>query len=169
MYAKAMGGPLKPLRLYRIAAKSQALFGGLVCGGLLGPRGLFATPRQDRRLRELVILRTCALLGADYEWNVHAAMFASGVGLSVDDLEHTRLIDRNPDHWTSDENCLLGLVETLIGRKGIDDALWHTLSSNFDETALIEYVAVIGLYAAVCYIIDLANIVSEPLIETNPR
>ena len=37
----------------------------------------------DRRVREIVIDRTCARCGCEYEWGVHVAFFAERVGLSI--------------------------------------------------------------------------------------
>lgn len=41
------------------------------------------------REREIVIDRTCARCGCEYEWGVHVAAFGSAVGLTPDQLEET--------------------------------------------------------------------------------
>ena len=61
---------LEPLVLFRTMAKSPRVFGKMFAGGLLdkGPLSL--------RQREIVIDRTTARLGCEYEWGVHVALFA---------------------------------------------------------------------------------------------
>src|SRR5882762_3930677 len=72
------GAPIEPLTLFRtlfvhseLAARMRPLGAGLLGHGLL-----------EARDREIVVLRTCARCGAEYEWGVHAAAFGSAVGLS---------------------------------------------------------------------------------------
>ena len=52
--------------------------------GILGPQSLL-----DPREREILIDRTCARCGCEYEWGVHVAAFGSGVGFLREQLENT--------------------------------------------------------------------------------
>ena len=63
-----------PLVLFRTMARSPRVFAKMFAGGLLdkGPLSL--------RQREIVIDRTTARLGCEYEWGVHIAFFAERVG-----------------------------------------------------------------------------------------
>src|SRR5215831_899550 len=63
---------IEPLALFRVMAVHDELFSrSLPLGaGILGHGRI--TPRE----REIVILRTCALARAEYEWGVHAVAFA---------------------------------------------------------------------------------------------
>src|SRR6476646_11827075 len=71
---RIMPSGLEPLVLFRTMARSPRVFGKMFAGGLLdkGPLSL--------RRRELVIDRTTARLGCEYEWGVHVALFAERVG-----------------------------------------------------------------------------------------
>ena len=60
----------EPLALFRTLARDERLFGRFMGGGLLDKGHLTLTER------EIVIDRVCALNGAEYEWGVHAAIFA---------------------------------------------------------------------------------------------
>src|SRR5215207_6875136 len=75
------GSDLDPLRLFRVLAVHPSLSARMRATGaaILG-HGL--VPARER---ELMILRTSALCGAEYEWGVHAAAFGAGVGLSAED------------------------------------------------------------------------------------
>src|SRR6478752_5423513 len=88
---------LEPLVLFRTMAKSPRVFGKMFAGGLLdkGPLGL--------RQREIVIDRTTARLGCEYEWGVHVAMFAGRAGL--DDACVAATVHGPPTAacWSADE------------------------------------------------------------------
>src|SRR5258706_2886702 len=71
------GGGIEPLKLFRTIVRQERLserMRGL--GAALLGRGLVPP-----RLRELLILRTCARCGAEYEWGVHVTAFSAAVGL----------------------------------------------------------------------------------------
>ena len=52
--------------------------------GILGSRATVPL-----RLREVMIDRTCALTGAEYEWGVHAGAFGAAAGLDDEQLRST--------------------------------------------------------------------------------
>src|SRR3954468_3092512 len=74
---------IEPLVLFRTMARSPRVFTKMFAGGLLdkGPLSL--------RQREIVIDRTTARLGAEYEWGVHIALFAAKVGLGETEIAAT--------------------------------------------------------------------------------
>ena len=76
---------MEPLRLFRtlgvhadLASRMRPLGAGILGHGLLEPR-----------LREVMIHRTCARCGAEYEWGVHAVAFGRPLGLSDAQLAAT--------------------------------------------------------------------------------
>src|ERR1700690_11919 len=73
------GAPIEPLGLFRTLMLHEGLAARMrpLGAGILG-KGAKLPPR----LREVMIDRTCALTGAEYEWGVHAAAFAAAVGLT---------------------------------------------------------------------------------------
>src|SRR5262247_712452 len=66
-----------PLLLFRVLARDQRLFQRFMGGGLLDKGHL--TLRQ----REIVINRVTARCGSEYEWGVHAALFAKRADLDA--------------------------------------------------------------------------------------
>ena len=62
---------LEPLSLFRTFAVHDELFSRMLPLGA----GILGHGRIEPKLRELVIHRTCALCGAEYEWGVHAVTF----------------------------------------------------------------------------------------------
>lgn len=74
-----------PLVLFRtlhrapeLASRMRVLGAGLLAHGSL--------PARDR---EIVIHRTCARAGCEYEWGVHAATFGEATGLGPEQIEAT--------------------------------------------------------------------------------
>src|SRR3990167_9273091 len=75
--ARIMPKGVEPLVLFRTLARSPRVFEKMFAGGLLdkGPLSL--------RQREIVIDRTTARLGCEYEWGIHIAFFAERVALDA--------------------------------------------------------------------------------------
>src|ERR1700733_9524050 len=74
-----------PLTLFRVLAGNARAWEKFRAGSLLdrGPLTL--------REREIVIDRTCALTGCEYEWGVHVAIFAKPAGLTDGQVRATVL------------------------------------------------------------------------------
>src|SRR5262245_49528046 len=109
---------LEPLLLFRTLAKSPRVFGKIFASGYLD-KGPFSL-----RQREILIDRTTARLGCEYEWGVHAALFAKRVDFGEPEIE---AIVRGPSDaacWSPDERALTALVDDLrseerrVGKEG---------------------------------------------------
>ena len=72
--ARIMPTGMEPLVLFRTMARNPRIFGKMFAGGLLDKGSL------SLRQREIVIDRTTARLGCEYEWGVHVALFAARSG-----------------------------------------------------------------------------------------
>src|ERR1700755_185028 len=72
-----------PLMLFRVMASNARAWEKFRAGSLLdrGPLTL--------REREIVIDRTCALTGCEYEWGVHVATFAQAAHLTAAEVHAT--------------------------------------------------------------------------------
>ncbi len=134
-----------PLALFRTLARSPRVFGKIFAGGLLdGPFSL--------RQREIVIDRTTARLGCEYEWGVHIALFAKRVGFTDDHVAATVTGPPDAACWTPDEQALIALVDDLVDRRTIADATWATLSAHFDEKRILEAIALVGFYHSISFL-----------------
>src|SRR5258706_8595493 len=65
-----------PLTLFTTVARNPRVFARMMAGGLLDKGSL------TLREREIMIDRTCARCGSEYEWGVHVAMFGETAGLA---------------------------------------------------------------------------------------
>jgi alkylhydroperoxidase family enzyme len=145
-----------PLVLFTTLARDPRLFGKFFAASLLD-RGQL-TPRQ----REIVIDRTTALCGAEYEWGVHVAVFGAHAGLTpaqVHSLVHGGPQD---DCWPDEERPLLQLCDALHADCDVDDALWATLRQQFSEAAMLELLMLAGLYRMVSGLCKALRLALEP-------
>ena len=86
-----------PLVLFRVMAGHARAWEKFRAGGLLdrGPLSL--------REREIVIDRTCALNGCEYEWGVHVAAFAEAAHLTDEQVRATVLGEADAACWSAAE------------------------------------------------------------------
>lgn len=137
---------LEPLVLFRTMAKSPRVFGKMFAGGLLdkGPLSL--------RQREIVIDRTTARLGCEYEWGVHVALFAGKVGFGDDEIAATVHGTSGAPCWTTEEQALVALVDDFVDGHALSDETWGTLKAHFDETQILEAIALVGYYHTISFL-----------------
>jgi len=133
-----------PLVLFTTLLRDERLARKFFAAGLLDRGHL--TLRQ----RELVINRTTALCGSEYEWGVHVAAFGPHIGLAA--AQQHALVHGTPDAacWVDEgERLLLRLCDALHRHCDIDDALWQALAARFSEGALLELLMLAGFYRTV--------------------
>ena len=118
--------------------------------------------------REIVIHRTCARCGCEYEWGVHAAVFARQVGLSEEQLEATVAGDPSAPVWSPRQALLVRLADELHDDATVSDGLWEELARHWDPPQLIELVALAGFYHLVSFAANTARVELEPGAERFP-
>jgi 4-carboxymuconolactone decarboxylase len=111
--------------------------------------------------REIVIHRTCARCGCEYEWGVHAAVFAHAVGLSDEQLAATVSGEATDPAWSEREALLVRLADELHDSATVSDELWSQLARNWDEAELIELIALAGFYHLVSFTANAARVERE--------
>src|SRR5688500_8414604 len=82
--AKLMPPGVPPLGLFQTMAHNPRVLSRMLRGGLLD-RGSSVSVRQ----RELMILRTTAVCGSEYEWGVHVGFFGRAAGFSDAEIAAT--------------------------------------------------------------------------------
>jgi 4-carboxymuconolactone decarboxylase len=148
----------EPLRLFRtlalhpeLAARMRPLGAGILAHGTVAPR-----------LRELMIQRTCALCGAEYEWGVHAVAFADAVGLDAAQLASTAGAGFADDVWSDAERSVLRLADELHEASTVGDELFAELQRHFSSQQILELVITAGWYHTISYVIAAARVAPEP-------
>jgi alkylhydroperoxidase family enzyme len=137
---------VEPLLLFRTMARSPRVFARMFAGGFLdrGPLSL--------RQRELIIDRTTARLGCEYEWGVHVAFFAERARLTAAEVEAITTGSASAPCWPEDEQALLSLVDELVDHRTIGAATWAKLAARLDEAQIIEAIALVGYYHTISFL-----------------
>jgi 4-carboxymuconolactone decarboxylase len=160
------GAAAEPLALFRTLAihgelmsRMRPLGSGILNHGQVPPRD-----------REIVLHRTCARAGAEYEWGVHAVAFAQAVGLTEDQISATAFACATDDDcWSEEEAQLLRLADELHDTDTISDALWTQLRTRYTEEQLLELIVTAGWYRTLSYVINAVRIPLEPWAARFPR
>jgi alkylhydroperoxidase family enzyme len=143
-----------PLMLFRVIAGHARAWEKFRAGSLLdrGPLTL--------REREIVIDRTCARTGCEYEWGVHVATFAEATHLTDEQVRATVLEGADAPCWSESEQALIAAVDALHIRTTLDDAEFKALSAHYDDAKILEVLLLCGFYRTMSY---LANGLNLPL------
>ena len=157
---KIMPPGVPPLLLFTTLARDERLFGKFFAGGLLDKGHL--TLRQ----RELVIDRTTALCGSEYEWGVHIALFGQRVGLTQDQVRSLVHGNAADACWSAEEKLLLDFCDALHANCTLGETQWQALREKFSEEALLELLMLAGFYRTVSY---LTNALQLPLEKFGAR
>jgi alkylhydroperoxidase/carboxymuconolactone decarboxylase family protein YurZ len=146
--AKIMPPGIEPLKLFRTLAHNPRILQKFRLGNLLD-RGSI-----DRRDREIVILRTCARCGAEYEWGVHVEFFANRFGITEEQIVAT--VNGTAEHpcWSEKDGLLIRLADELHDSSRISDDLWQALSQSWQPMQLIEFIVLAGMYHMVSFVIN---------------
>jgi alkylhydroperoxidase family enzyme len=114
------------------------------------------------REREIVIDRTCARCGCEYEWGVHVAAFASRAGLDRPQLISLTCGSADDGCWSDPaEQALIRVVDQLHDRSEIDDAAWASLASHRPDDQLLDVLLLAGWYHAISYAANGARVELE--------
>jgi 4-carboxymuconolactone decarboxylase len=152
------GAAIEPLALFRILAvhpelmsRMRPLGSGILNHGEVPPRD-----------REIVLHRTCARAGAEYEWGVHAVVFAEAVGLTADQIASTAIGNADDACWSEADERLVRLADQLHDTNAVSDELWAQLAERYTDRQLLELVVTAGWYRTLAYVINAARIPLEP-------
>ncbi|MFR0691780.1 carboxymuconolactone decarboxylase family protein [Enterobacterales bacterium AE_CKDN230030158-1A_HGKHYDSX7] len=147
-FTRIMPPGVEPLKLFTTMAHNPRVLQRFFAGGLLD-RGSIAL--EDR---ELLILRTTARCGAEYEWGVHVAFYTGKTGFSQEQLADTCRATPDDVLWSPAQLALLALADSLHDSSTVDDALWARLTGHFDGEQLIECLMVVGFYHSVSFVLN---------------
>ena len=154
---------MPPLNIFRTVGNNERVLSRMVRGGLLD-RGTVSIAQ-----RELVILRACAMCGAEYEWGVHVAGFATKAGFSEEQISGTCSKSIDASIWSREQQVLLQLVDELHVSSNLETETWSELSKLFTDEQLIELIMLAGLYHAVSFVVNGLKIENETFAPRFPN
>jgi alkylhydroperoxidase family enzyme len=153
-----------PIGLFRVWARRPALARGIAGWGR------YYLSRQSAltlRQRELVIDRTTALCGADYEWGVHVAVFAGKAGLTTGQVRS--LAAGEPGAAWSDacwtdraDQAVLRAVDELHASCDLGDDAWSALAAAVGEGGALDVLLLSGWYRAISCTVRALRLPLEP-------
>jgi 4-carboxymuconolactone decarboxylase len=152
------GAETEPLRLFRTLAVHDELASRMrpIGSGILGHG------RVEPREREIVIHRTCARAGAEYEWGVHVLAFGKPLGLGDEQIAATVQGSAEDPVWSEQDAQLIRLADELHEACMVSDELWAELAERFSDDQLLELVITAGWYRLLSYVINAAGVEHEP-------
>jgi alkylhydroperoxidase family enzyme len=148
-----------PIGLFRTMARNVALAEAIQgVGGHLLSRRLSVGVRE----REIVIDRTTARCGCEYEWGVHVAFFGGRAGLSAEQV-------RSLTHGRPDDACwdqprdrlLIRMADALHEASDVGDDLAKELHAEFEDAQLLDLYLLAGWYHAISFVARGAGVEPE--------
>jgi alkylhydroperoxidase family enzyme len=157
--AAMMPSGVPPILLFRTFIRNVRMTAAMSGWGRYELSKQLSLPMRDR---EIIIDRTCARCGCEYEWGVHVAFFAHRVGLSgaqITSLTHGGMGD---PCWTSErDRLLIEAADALHDSADIDEDLWHRLARIFSQEQLLDLLMLTGWYHAISFTANGARIACE--------
>lgn len=161
-FSRVMPAGKEPLKLFRTMARSPRVLQRMFAGALLDPGSI------SMRERELVILRTCARCGSEYEWGVHAEFFSGRAGIDRAQLAAS-CGDTSENGWSERDSLLVRLVDELHDSADVSDALWESLAAEFAPEQLLELIALAGYYHTISFLTNALRVELEPYAPRFPE
>jgi len=162
--ARTMPAGMEPLMLFKSLAASPRAWAKFSAGSLLDKQSPLSL-----KAREIVIDRTTARCGCDYEWGVHVHLFADHAGLTPQQIADTARKDFDPALWNDDQRTLIRTVDALLDRKRLDNGEYAELRSYFSEHQILEIVQLVAFYHGVSLICGALDLAPEPGMPTLPQ
>jgi alkylhydroperoxidase family enzyme len=101
------------------------------------------------RMRELAVLRTAWLCGADYMWEMHVEI-ALEVGITEEEVR--RVASGVDGAWTADEASVLRAMDELHEVSRLSDETWVQLAGVFDDAQMVELLILAGAYHSMAFV-----------------
>jgi 4-carboxymuconolactone decarboxylase len=161
---RMMPPDVEPLRLFRTVAHNPAVLERFRTIGAY----ILNFGRVEALDREVLLHRTCARCGCEYEWGVHAVAFGRPLGMSDQQLRATVLEGPGAPVWSERQRLLVRLADELHDTATVSDPLWSELSDHWDSGQLIELIATAGFYHLVSFTANAAAVQPEPYAERFP-
>jgi alkylhydroperoxidase family enzyme len=160
LLASMMPPGVPPIALFRTFARNPGMADAMRGWGRYE---LSARLSASLRLREIVIDRTTARCGCEYEWGVHVAFFAEKAGFTADQVASLTAGRADDPCWDDPQDRLaIRLADALHDTSTVDDALWAELAAAFTEPQLLDLTMLAGWYHAISYTARAAAVPNEP-------
>jgi alkylhydroperoxidase family enzyme len=114
------------------------------------------------RDREIIIDRTTARCGCEYEWGIHVAFFAERAGLSAAQITSLTHGAASDPCWEDDrDRLLIEAADALHDGCDIGDDLWSRLAGVLSDEQLLDLLMLCGWYHAISFTANGARVALE--------
>jgi alkylhydroperoxidase family enzyme len=144
-FQRIMPAGMEPLKLFRTQAHNPRVLKRIFAANLLDKGSI---PLRDR---ELIILRTCARCGSEYEWGVHVALFAKRAELDAATIVASQADASSHGQLAERDALIFKAVDELHASSDITDATWAALSDEFGSAQIVEIIALVGFYHTISF------------------
>jgi alkylhydroperoxidase family enzyme len=149
-----------PIQLFRVLARRPELARGIAGWGQYY---LSRKSALSLHQRELVIDRTTARCGADYEWGIHVAAYAEKVELTQRQLDSLATGDATDACWTLPaDRAVINAVDELHTTHDLSDPMWSELIDTLGQDGALEITLLTGWYHAISYAVLALRLPLEP-------
>ena len=151
---------IPPILLFRTFARNLPMTKAM---GEWGSYELSKRCSLSMREREIVIDRTCARCGCEYEWGVHVAFYADRVGFSNQQITSLTHGSASDACWTEErDRILIDAVDELFESAQISDQLWQRLKDILSDQQILDVLLMTGWYHAICFAANGTHLALEP-------
>jgi alkylhydroperoxidase family enzyme len=113
------------------------------------------------REREIVIDRTAAKTGNEYEWGIHTRLFATKAELTAEQVRSTVAGHADDGNWNAREAALIATVDALIDRRRLTQAEFDRVAAHFDTAQVLEIVQLTAFYQGIGLIVGALDLQPE--------
>lgn len=156
---------VEPLKLFRTVAHNPAILERLRTTGAY----ILNFGQVEPRDREVVIHRTTARNGCEYEWGVHAVAYGRPLGFTDEQLRATVHGTADDPAWSQRDSLLVRLVDELHDTGTVSAELWDMLAAEWEAPQLVELVATVGFYHFVSFTANALGVQLEEYAERFPH
>jgi alkylhydroperoxidase family enzyme len=153
-FASIMPSGMEPLVLFRTMARNPRVLQRMFAASLLD-KGTITL-----REREILILRTCARCGSEYEWGVHVTLFSKRAGLSEPEIAATAAPSIS-DIWPAREAALIHMADELRASADLSQAAWDSLARHYTGEQILELILLCGYYHAISFMTNVLRLEPE--------
>lgn len=157
---KMMPPGVPPIGLFRTFVRNLPMARAMSGWGIYELSSGLSLSLRDR---EILIDRTCARCGCEYELGVHVAFFAAKAGLSDAQVGSLATGAADDACWTAErDRLLIELADELHLTSTVSEDLWSRLAPVFGEAELLDALMLCGWYHAISYAANAARVEPEP-------
>lgn len=119
----------------------------------------------ELRVKEIAIIRTGALTGAEYVWGMHVSIFGERCELDQAAINDLTLAagwdDLKDSRWSDKDRLAVRMADELHFQSGISDETWTEMSAIWPPSQFIELIFAVGVYHVASFFINSAGVPLE--------